>query len=220
MKPRKIVMTIFFGLVVVLGFYIYSIFNGTPWGKYQQKQEMLSYLDAKYQMDFSIKSMQYNGLGSGYYAKAAPKHNPELVFEVAVSHDSNSGYADLYPAVLWNSPEAKPIKEYILQLFPHLEQSSFIIDRQLSEDAGPHIPTYRSLHYDMGYQSVMIINLPEDWFLKTPEEQQIYMENIKKLATYLQSIHLPVLTRIFFQTEDYNNRKAIFITEKGEIVQK
>jgi hypothetical protein len=126
----------------------------------------------------------------------------------------------LYPAVLWNTSEADPLKKYILQLFPHLDQSSFTVDRQLSEDVGPNIPTLQSLHYDPGYQSVMNIILVEDWFKKTPEEQNKDIESIQKIATYLQSSNFPVLTRIYYQTDDYNNRKAFYITEKGEIVQK
>jgi hypothetical protein len=47
------------------------------------------------------------------------------------------------------------------------------------------------------------------------------MENIQKIADYFQSNHFPVMTKIYYATvnDDYNNRKAIYITENGIIIQ-
>ncbi|WP_342431596.1 hypothetical protein [Neobacillus sp. FSL H8-0543] len=219
MKAGKILVYIVSFVFLLVVFFVYTQFNGTPWGKSEQKKAMISYLSEKYQDDFTIRKVRYNPLGSGYYAVASSEQNPNLNFEVAVSPDTENGYADLYPAVLWDSPVADPLKNYILELFPDLVQSRFTVDRQLEEDVGPNIPTYQSLHYDAGYQSVLMIVLKEDWFGKTEKEQAAVYENIEKLAAYLQTSHFPVLTRIYYDTEDYTNRKAIFITESGNIVE-
>jgi hypothetical protein len=217
----KILLYIVSVLIISLVIYVYIAFNGTPWGKAQQKEAMLEYLAAKYSEEFSIEKMRYNPLGSGYYATAFSKKQPDLAFDVSVSESTESGYTDLYPSVVWNSPVSDPIKKYILALFPELDQSQFTVDRQLDEEVGPHIPTLLSLNYDAGYQSVLRIYLNDDWYKKTPEEQKTEMENIRKIAAYLQSSHFPVMTKIYYATknDDYNNRKAIYITEKGKIVQ-
>jgi hypothetical protein len=220
-KFGKIILYIVSVLIISLSIFVYISFNGTPWGKSQHKEAMLEYLSEKYTGEFSIEKMRFNPLGSGYYATAVSIKHPDLEFDVSVSNSTESGYADLFPSVLWNSPVADPVKKYILALFPDLETSQFTVDRQLDEEVGPHIPTLESLHYDPGYQSVLRIYLKEDWYKKTGDEQKAEMENIQKMADYLQSNHFPVMTKVYYATEndDYNNRKAIYITENGNIIQ-
>lgn len=217
----KILLYIVSVLIISLLIFVYISFNGTPWGKAQQKKAMLEYLAEKYSEEFSIERIRFNPLGSGYYATATSKKHPDLEFDVSVSESTESGYADLYPSVVWNSPAAEPFKKYILALFPDIDQSQFTVDRQLEEEVGPHIPTLQSLNYDPGYQSVLRIYLKDDWYKKTPDEQKADMDNIEKIADYLQSSQFPVMTKIYYATEndDYNNRKAIYITEQGNIVQ-
>jgi hypothetical protein len=217
----KILLYIVSVLIISLVIFVYISFNGTPWGKTQHKEAMLNYLSEKYSEEFSIERMRFNPLGSGYYATAASKKYPDLEFDVSVSGSTEAGYADLYPSVLWNSPVADPFKKYILALFPDLEPSQFTVDRQLEEEVGPHIPMLDSLNYDQGYQSVLRIYLKENWYKKTSDEQKAEMENIQKIADYFQSNHFPVMTKIYYATvnDDYNNRKAIYITENGIIIQ-
>jgi hypothetical protein len=207
-------------LILSILLFLYFTFNGTPWGKVQQKQAMLSYLTTKYHKDFSISQMGYNPLSTGYFGIANPTSDPDLTFDVAQSVDSPLGYSDLYPAVLWKKSTIQPIKEYILNFFPDLDQSSFTIERQLGELLGPHVPPLSSLHYDPMNSGVLTIDLKEDWFQKTSDAQKADVQKIQQIAMYLQKKHFPVLTRFFYHTEDYNHWKAIYITQSGEIVQK
>ena len=219
MKKWKIILSILGALVLSFVLFLYFSFSGTPWGKIHQKNLMLSYLNEKYQQKFEMEKMRFNPLGSGYYGTAHPKSNPHLKFNVAVSADEESGYADLYPVEFWKTKEARPIEDSILTLFPDIDRSRFTLDRKTDEEGGMNVPTFRSVHFDMGYSGVLSLYFKEDWFQKTDEERNTDLQNIRKLADYLQEKHLPVLVRIFYDTEDYTHFKGIFITQKGEIIQ-
>lgn len=219
MKKERIIITIIGVLFLSIFLFFYFMFSGTPWGKIQQKKLMLSYLTEKYHMDFTIHRMMYNPNGTGYYATASPKSKPDLRFEVSESDDELSSYADLYPVAFWKTEDARPIKNYILDLFPDLDVSRFTLDRKLDEEAGIYVPSLNSVHYDMGYSGVLTIYFNQDWFKKTENERKTEILKIQNLADYLQKKNLPVLVRFFYGTDDYRNWKVIYITQKGEIVE-
>lgn len=200
--------------------FVYFFITGTPpWGKMHQKISMSSYLEKKYNTEFTIHEVGFNPLNDeGYYATASPKANPDILFDLSVSLDELSGYADLYPVELWETKDAEPLKDYISNLFPKNEIMSFEIDRKVDEEVSPNIPTLKSLHYDMGYSGVLSINLKGDWFKKTDEERKIQLEKINHLSSYLQKNHLPVLVWVYYATDDYYDRKVIYITQEGKVI--
>jgi hypothetical protein len=218
MKKEKVMITIISILFLSISLFFYFMFFGTPWGKIEQKKLMLSYLSDKYHEDFTIHQMINNPNGTGYYATASPKSKPNLRFDVSESADELSGYADLYPVVFWKTEDARPIKNYILDLFPDLDASRFTLDRKSDEEVGKYVPSLKSVHYDMGYSGVLTLYFHSDWFQKTESERNTELQKIQSLAEYLQKKNLPVLVRLFYGAEDYRHWKAIYITQKGKIV--
>ncbi|MGG0174884.1 hypothetical protein [Gottfriedia acidiceleris] len=223
MKVWKIWLTFVLIIVTFIGSifcFFYFIITGTPpWGKVYQKISMRSYLEKKYNTEFTIHEVGFNPLNEvGYYATASPKANPDILFDLSVSVDELSGYADLYPVEFWQTKDAEPIKDYISNLFPQNELMSFGIYRKVDEEVSPNIPTLNTLHYDMGYSGVLSINLKGDWFKKTDEERKIQLDKINQLSSYIQKKNLPVLVWIYYATDDYYDRKVIYITQEGKVV--
>lgn len=216
MKVWKLLLCIIALVAVGTMYYTFAKFSGTPVGKFKEKKQMLTYLEKKYHQPFTINLVQYNGEGAGYYATASPKASPTIKFDVSVSQDEESGFADLYPVEFWKTTEAEPIKATIFSLFP---AATLTLERKLEEAVGPNIPTLQSLHYDAGYSGVLSIEQDRDWFKLTETERQSEMKQIKTLSTVLQTNHFPVLTFIFYDSDSYDHRKGIYITQKGEIVE-
>jgi hypothetical protein len=207
-------------LFVSFGLYIAANLFGTPWGRIYYKNQMVSYLDAKYHSNFVVHNIRFNPLGSWYEATAYPKKDPSLSFTVRQSE--NDSFTDMYPSVYWQSTYSKQMKDYIQELFPDLDPSSYTVEPQFGELFGPHIPTLKSIHLEVGGNCLMMIKLEQNWFDLSEAQQENEREKIRKISSYLQRNHFPVFVEIFYNTEtvDNTNLKVIFITESGEMVEK
>ena len=206
-------------LTLFLCFFVYSGFNGTPWGKKQQETEMQKYLEKKYQKDFVIKSTSYNFLSETYQAYAYPRDHSELLFMVEQDQDALKGYSDTYPKVFWGTGFSSNIKAEVKKLFPNLDEATFTAERivERGEFFGPHIPTYQEIHVSQLSCSITI-NIKTNWQQLDQTQNQ---EKLKQLRKYFHEIHFPVLIEInYYENEIHDNEKVYFITEDGRIVEK
>ena len=220
LKITKIALIAVAALFVLFVFYVCINLFGTPWGRIYYENKMTPYLNEKYHSSFVVHHMRFNPLGSGYEGIAYPKNDPSLSF--TVSQSTNNSYTDVYPSVFWSSEHAKPMKAFIQNLFPNVNQNSFTVKPPFGEVMGQHIPTFHSIHLDVGVNCLMMIKVEQNWFNLSPDEQKYEIEKIRKIKTYLQEHHFPVFVEFFYNTEsvDNSNLKAIFITESGEIIQR
>ncbi|MGJ7922611.1 hypothetical protein [Neobacillus sp. LXY-4] len=220
MKARKIFIWTSVIIISLLALFIYSLFNGTPWGKYEQKKQMEVYLENKYQLSFQINNPKYNFLSETYQAYASPKDEPELKFFVEQDIDSQSGYSDTYPTEFWKSNLSNKMKAKIKDIFPELDESSLSLQRivERGEYYGTHIPTYKEAQVSH-LASSLTINIRMNW---DQVDQSVSRKKIEELAVYLQSVPLPVLVEVWYYETDIDPdiTKAIFITDNGRIVEK
>ncbi|OIK10526.1 hypothetical protein BIV60_20740 [Bacillus sp. MUM 116] len=215
----KVLLWIISFLIVILSLFVYAGFNGTPWEKHRQIQNMDSYLSKKYHTDFIMKKIDYNFLSETYQVYSYPKGHPELVFMVEQDADASAGYSDTFPKVFWESELSNHLKKTIKGLFPRLDDTTFTAKQidERGEYFGPHIPTYKEIHESQLACSITI-------FIKSKWEkvkQAAEIEKMKRLSHFLESVHFPVLVQItYYEKERNQNDKVFFITEEGRIVDK
>ncbi|OLS40355.1 hypothetical protein BTR25_09350 [Bacillus sp. MRMR6] len=206
-------------LMISVGLYVYSVFNGTPWEKRHHQGQMMKYLNEKYNTEFVFFQIDYNYLSETYQGYATPKNYSDLLFITEEDRDAPLGYSDNYPKVIWNSELSSAVKVKIKELFPNLNQSTFeplpIKDKAMY--FGPHIPTYEEFNVSILATSIPI-DINANWSQVNQEQE---LKKMQELSKFLKNVHFPVLVEVrYYETEMNEKAKVFFITEEGEILPK
>jgi hypothetical protein len=218
-RTTKITLMVFAILMISVGLYAYSVFNGTPWERRHHERQMFDYLSMKYNSEFVFFKIDYNYLSETYQGYATPKNYSDLLFIIEEDQNSPLGYSDNYPKVIWNSELSSDVRAKIKELFPNLNQSTFealpIKDKEMY--FGPHIPTYEEFNVSILATSIPI-DINKNWNQVNQEQE---LKKMQELSRFLANIHFPVLVEVrYYEIEMNEKAKVFFITEDGDILQK
>ncbi len=109
-----------FFLILIISFllYVVIIFNGTPWGREQFKQDALKYLEKKYDQKMVLVSkVSYSFKSATYAVEASPKNMRAVKFAVGQSNQNKQEFYNTYFIEYWtyeaNSDLNKGIKKVL-----------------------------------------------------------------------------------------------------------
>ncbi len=203
----------FIGFVIfIVILFVYSIFNGTPWGKESMRKESLRYLQDKYGDEMTIESVEYDFDNSSYfkyryYTVAHLKKNPQIQFRIS---KYNEGVVDNYYISYWRNEVENEIK----QQFPQISSVSFhlrsdLFQSQIKDDSVIP-PSYHDLKKEIKETDMPELRL---WVNVNDDKQEQIMNTIFEIVSYLKEKDYR-LSVIRIALENYPDQQAYYLSEE------
>lgn len=209
------------GVIIIFGIWLYTMFNGTPWGKYFFKVEATKYIKQKYPLiEIQIKGVQYSFKNSGlfdrsYSAVASPTKNPKMFFKIYKMRNSNTNkynFTDNYLVDLWEYEVESELDPFVKKFFSNEDRVYIEIDRNIDpfnfiDDKG-NTPEFVKIRDKLKgkIEIVLVINRSFDGNQSEEEYKKIF-ECIKFIK---EKNYAPDVLRIsFYPTKDETYNKSV-----------
>lgn len=195
--------------ILFLAFFIYSIFNGTPWGKENMRRESSKYLQAKYGDEMTIESIEYDFKNSTYfnykyYAVAHLKENSEVRYLVTKYHGELS---DDYYVSFWEYE----VKQEIREQFHQISSVSFHLRSDPSNDSsnvsGTYPPSYHEIKKEIKEEDMPELRL---WFSVNEDKQEQTMNAMFEIVSFLKEKEYR-LSSIHFKLDSNLDEKSFYL---------
>jgi hypothetical protein len=211
-KSLKIFLITTTVLVVGIVLFFYIGFAGLPWKKWTVGNQILSYLEEKYEEDFQIEERYYNFKDSSYGIKVYPTKKPDLVFNAAEGW-GNHEFIDFYPESIWEKQADADFRDIVKEIYPTLRnfRAGTVYGEGVELVQGPQIPSYLEAK---AFVDVAVM-IPEK-FRESDED----FEKMLKLVEYANqkggNIHIFI---VYEPTED-DSKDTFYINFTNEEIKK
>ncbi|MFE8699509.1 hypothetical protein ACFYKX_02605 [Cytobacillus sp. FJAT-54145] len=159
-KKVKIILSSFLVIIIGIVATIYVEFAGLPWKKQTVGNEILHYLENKYNEEFVIDKRFYNFKDSSYNIKVHPKNNPSVQFNAGEGYGEYH-FVDYYAEALWEKQATEDFKSIIEKHFPEKQhfRANAVYGDGMDLVKRPPIP-----HYSKTKAFIMLgINIPTNF---------------------------------------------------------
>ncbi|MEF2967139.1 hypothetical protein V3851_14975 [Paenibacillus sp. M1] len=198
------------GLVVLLlALFVYSIFNGTPWGKEAMKEESAKYLHEKYGNEMEIESVEYDFDNSSYfkyryYTVVHLKRDPQIQFKLS-KYDGNM--VDNYYLSYWENE----VKNEIKQQFHQISSVSFQLRsdplQNHSEGNRTNPPSYHDIKGEIKGEDISDLRL---WINVNDDMQGNIKNTILEIVLFLKEKDYR-LSAIRFKFENHTSNESYYL---------
>lgn len=174
-KKRMLIISV---VVIVAGVaaWITSAFYGLPWKEKAIAAKLESYLEKRYEQDFTLKESFYNFKNGSYGAWFYPASDPELEF-YAEEGFAEYTYVDIYPEVLWARQLKDAVQPIAKENYPGASvDTGYVTYESLDIVNGPDIPTFDKAKAMLGAR----FEITEP-FLDSAEEWKPLTELVEKV---------------------------------------
>jgi hypothetical protein len=143
----KIALSIFLVGIIVIGSYIYLVFNGNPLTEHKISLQEKAYAENKYGTKVRIVESDYNFKDGSYQTTLKPAGHPSFLVYQSVQPGGKKDFQDTYPEALWT----KELKDKTFPTIKNLFQEAGKIDISVPVDPdypfkGNKIPSYKQTH--------------------------------------------------------------------------
>lgn len=210
-KGWKITLFIILGIILAFASLVYVFFNGLPWKKVMVANEILTYLEQKYDKPLVISERFYNFKDGTYGVRAHPKDDSSIEFSASQGY-GNHKFIDNYPEAVWEKQASADFAKVINQLFPENRRYSlsFASGESIDIVKGPEV-----LNYTKTPATLMInVNVAKDF-----NDSDIEFERILKLVQFAKhkTKHLDIFIA-YEKIADQNADHTVYVTlSKDEI---
>jgi hypothetical protein len=163
---------------------VYSMFYGTPWGKYVMKKQSINYVEEKYNKEITIKEVKYSLKSStffsnSYYSIAYLNEQPEVVFTIDKFRDKTTGkykIIDNLPRSLWRYEVSSELSPYVKNIFSGEVLASLIIPINAFQEEdvnSKEVQSYHEIREKFKKNIEIRIYIERDFDINNPNEEYL-----------------------------------------------
>ena len=195
--------------VLLLAFFVFFIFNGTPWGKEAMKEESAKYLHEKYGDEMKIESVEYDFDNSSYfkyryYTVVHLKRDSQIQFRLS-KYDGKM--VDNYYLSYWENE----VKNEIKQQFHQITSVSFQLKsdplQNHSEGYRTDPPSYHEIKGEIKDEDISDLKL---WVNVNDDIQDNFMNTILEIVLFLKEKEYR-LSAIRFKFENQTSNVSYYL---------